>query len=97
RGAPITLQRNAEHEPIRQGDDIYKRAYAHSFGIAPQAVTKEQRQIGKVQELALGYGGGVGAFAAFAAMYHIDLEAMAEQAALPPLLLQQAMEALQWT
>ncbi|MFE8347100.1 MAG: hypothetical protein ABGU97_04720 [Xylella fastidiosa subsp. multiplex] len=97
RGAPITLQRNAEHEPIRQGDDIYKRAYAHSFGIAPQAVTKEQRQIGKVQELALGYGGGVGAFAAFAAMYHIDLEAMAEQAALPPLLLQEAVEALQWT
>nr|WP_316244976.1 DNA polymerase [Xylella fastidiosa] len=97
RGAPITLQWNAEHEPIRKGDDIYKRAYAHSFGIAPQAVTKQQRQIGKVQELALGYGGGVGAFAAFAAMYHIDLEAMAEQAALPPLLLQQAMEALQWT
>ncbi|MDD0937199.1 DNA polymerase, partial [Xylella fastidiosa subsp. multiplex] len=28
RGSPITLQRNAEHEPIRQGDDIYKRAYA---------------------------------------------------------------------
>ncbi|WGZ37268.1 DNA polymerase [Xylella fastidiosa subsp. pauca] len=96
-GAPIALQRNAEDAPVRKGDDIYKRAYAHSFGIAPQAVTKEQRQIGKVQELALGYGGGVGAFAAFAALYHIDLEAMAAQAVLPPLLLQEATELLEWT
>ncbi|WP_321164471.1 DNA polymerase [Xylella fastidiosa] len=91
-GAPIALQRNAEDAPVRKGDDIYKRAYAHSFGIAPQAVSKEQRHIGKVQELALGYGGGVGAFAAFAALYHIDLEAMAAQAVFPPLLLQEATE-----
>ncbi|WP_369210736.1 DNA polymerase [Xylella fastidiosa] len=97
RGAPLALQRNADHAPIRRGDDIYKRAYAHSFGIAPQAVSKEQRQIGKVQELALGYGGGVGAFAAFAALYHIDLEAMAAQAVFPPLLLQEATELLEWT
>nr|WP_257000800.1 hypothetical protein [Xylella fastidiosa] len=97
RGAPLALQWNAEHEPLRKGEDIYKRAYAHSFGIAPQAVTKEQRQIGKVQELALGYGGGVGAFAAFAALYHIDLEAMAAQAVFPPLLLQEATELLEWT
>lgn len=60
--------------------DIYKLAYAKSFGIRPEYVTKEQRQIGKVQELALGYGGGVGAFAAFAAAYDLDLEEMGRAA-----------------
>ncbi len=62
------------------GHDLYKLAYAKSFGIAPDAVDKGQRQIGKVQELALGYEGGVGAFLTFSLAYNIDLEAMAEAA-----------------
>ncbi|MGY4697255.1 DNA polymerase [Xylella fastidiosa subsp. sandyi] len=96
---PIALQRDADNTLQRHGHDIYKLAYANSFGTDPARVTKEQRHIGKVQELALGYGGGVGAFATFAALYQIDLEAMAAQAraSLPPLLLDEAVGFLEWS
>ena len=43
-----------------EGADIYKLAYAKSFGAKAEQVDKQQRQIGKVQELMLGYEGGVG-------------------------------------
>lgn len=81
------------------GHDLYVLAYAKSFGIKPEAVSKNDRQKGKVQELALGYEGGVGAFLTFAAAYGIDLEAMGEQAigSIPQPIINEANSALAWT
>lgn len=81
------------------GHDLYKLAYAKLFGIAPDTVDEDQRQVGKVQELALGYEGGVGAFLTFAAAYGIDLEAMGEQVigAIPREIREEAQSALEWT
>lgn len=62
------------------GPDLYRLAYARSFDITPEEVGPDERQIGKVQELALGYEGGVGAFVAMAATYHMDLGQLAERA-----------------
>ena len=55
------------------GEDVYKVNAAATFGVPVGAVTKDQRQIGKVQELACGFAGGVGAFAAMGRVYGITL------------------------
>ena len=62
------------------GPDLYKLAYAKSFHISPDEVTKFGRSVGKVQELGLGYAGGINAFVTFALVYGIDLEEMANTA-----------------
>jgi len=62
------------------GHDLYKLAYAKAFNISPDDVTKALRQIGKVLELSMGYGGGVGAFAAMATGYGMDLDQLAKDA-----------------
>lgn len=56
------------------GPDLYKIAYARSFGISATDVDKDQRQVGKVMELALGYQGGVGAFQKMAVGYGVVVE-----------------------
>jgi DNA polymerase bacteriophage-type len=60
-------------ELFRTGEDVYKVNAAATFNVRVDAVTKDQRQIGKVQELACGFAGGIGAFAAMGRAYGISL------------------------
>ena len=55
------------------GEDVYKVNAAATFGVSVSQVTKDQRQIGKVQELACGFAGSVGAFAAMGRVYGVAL------------------------
>ena len=55
------------------GEDVYKVNAAATFGVAVADVDDRQRQIGKVQELACGFAGGIGAFAAMGRAYGVNL------------------------
>ncbi|WP_274371501.1 DNA polymerase [Morganella morganii] len=77
------------------GADLYKLAYARAFNISPDDVDKHMRQIGKVMELGLGYGGGVAAFLTFALTYGLDLDELAD-AALPNIPPKVKHDALSW-
>lgn len=56
------------------GPDIYKLAYSKSFNVPVETISKQsvERQIGKTQELGLGFGGGVGALQTMARASNIQ-------------------------
>jgi DNA polymerase len=59
----------AKLDIFAKGEDVYKHNAAATFGVGYAEVDKDQRQIGKVQELACGFAGGVGAFASMGRIY----------------------------
>lgn len=68
-------------DTFEAGLDIYCVTAGKMFGLEPDFIKKERkdlRQIGKACELGLGYGGGVAAFLTFAKNLGLDLYAMAE-------------------
>ena len=64
-------QAEAVLDVVRSGRDIYKREAAGIYRVAEDAVTKDQRQIGKVAILSLGFAGGIGAFSAMGRAYGV--------------------------
>jgi DNA polymerase len=83
------------------GLDLYILAYARSFGVDPADVTKAMRQLGKIQELALAYEGGVGAFVTFTLTYKMELDLIraavfATLDAVDPEIVREARNAWEW-
>ena len=64
---------DAKLELFRTGQDVYKVNAAATFRVAVDEVDKDQRQVGKVQELACGFAGGINAFAAMGRIYGVHL------------------------
>lgn len=68
------------------GFDNYVMAFSMAFGVTPEEVLEDKkrngwwRQVGKVMELAQSYEGGVAAWLAFAMVYRLELNVMAEEA-----------------
>lgn len=59
---------------FRTHGKIYEHAAAGIYNKPIEAVTKDERQIGKVAVLALGFGGGVGAFQSMARVYGVTVD-----------------------
>ena len=62
------------------GLDMYLQTVERAFNLTPGSLMKQdwRRQIGKVMELMLGFGSGVGGFITGAATYKIQLDEMAD-------------------
>ncbi|CAB4166627.1 bifunctional 3'-5' exonuclease/DNA polymerase [uncultured Caudovirales phage] len=64
----------AKLDVFRSGLDPYKVNAMTTFSVAYEAVTGDQRQVGKVQELALGFLGGEGSFDTFGKVYGVRVD-----------------------
>lgn len=64
----------AKLDVFRSGLDPYKVNAVATFSVAYADVTGDQRQCGKVQELALGFLGGEGSFDTFSRVYGIGVK-----------------------
>jgi DNA polymerase I-like protein with 3'-5' exonuclease and polymerase domains len=68
----LDIFRANDRDPARP--DIYTITAADIVHAEPRAITKTERNIGKVATLALGFGGSVGALKTMALNYRIHLE-----------------------
>lgn len=57
-----------------EGVDLYKLLFSQFFGIPVDQLDDQQRQGGKVVDLSMQFGGGVGALVTMAAGYEMDLD-----------------------
>jgi DNA polymerase len=76
------------------GPDLYLASYARTFRVP---IEQAVRKIGKVLELAMGFGGGVGSFITFAAVYGLDLEQMTAGLSLPADVVAEAKNFWDWS
>lgn len=72
----LELFRAKQRDPHNKQLDAYRTLYSRFFGTPIDKVNDNERQAGKVVELACGFGGSVGAFVTMAAGYNIDLDTL---------------------
>lgn len=72
-GAERVLDIFRENDKDPDAPDIYMIEASHVYGCDPAKIDKQQRQLGKVAVLSLGFGGSHGALTAMAANYGIHL------------------------
>ena len=60
-------------DAFARGEDMYRKQASPVYGKPPEALTSEERQIGKVMRLFLGFGAGANAFIPAAMNYGISI------------------------
>lgn len=86
-------------DAFARGEDLYKVTAGRILGKKTDEITEDERQqVGKVSELALGFGGGPGAFVTFAVAYNIDIDRLADTAreTLAPSVVAESTEGWDW-
>ena len=86
-------------DAFARGEDLYKVTAGRILGKPASEISKKERQeVGKVSELALGFGGGPGAFVTFATAFNIDIDKLADTArgTLDPEVVRGSGDAWEW-